>query len=104
MAAYKVVFLDTAAVLDHAPIDGPNGNGFLGSQIDYITVLQVPVGANVLLHIGQTGDGIPLTVPIPFDICPPETTGIKFSVPVAGAGLVVLLVSFLEGSVAGGAI
>lgn len=103
MAAYKVVSISTAAVLTAFPIDGQSG--FRGSQVDYITVLQVPVGADVRLRIGETGQPIPLTVAIPFDICPPETTGIFFDVVTAGAGNVVLLVSFLEGpSVQGGTI
>jgi len=98
-STYQVVTIDTAAASNRQPIDGPTGSGFKNAEIDYVTVLQVPVGANVALHIGEVGQPIPLTVPIPFEMCPPETTGIFFSVLTAGAGNVVLLVSFADHSV-----
>ena len=100
-ANYQVVTIDTAAVLTAQPIVP---GAFRGAQVDYITVLQVPVGADCGIHIGETGQRIPLTDPIPFDICPPETTGIYVTVGTAGAGLIVLLVSFASGSVQGGTV
>ena len=96
-ANYQVVNLDTALVLNTQPIVP---GAFRGAAVDYITVIAVPVGADCGLHFGETGQFWPLFNPIPFELCPPEDTGIYFTVRTAGAGLVILGVSFAGGSVA----
>jgi hypothetical protein len=93
---YAVEIIDTAAVTGRVRLGSTSG----GTPVDYVTVLDLPVGADVLISFGESGQEIPLFNPIPFDICPPVDTGVYFRVRTAGAGLVTLLLSF--GGVAGG--
>lgn len=105
MAKYSVIALDMNQVLaSPTAIDaqpGQTSSGFVGSPVDYITILSVPAGATFNLHIGQGGQPIPITGPIGFLICPEEVGGIYVTIPAAVAGFAEIVLSFSEGSVAG---
>ena len=97
---YKRLTIDTSlVVVNPAAVDGPTGQGFRGTKVDSVAVLQLPAGANFRLHFGQQGDPWDiLNAPWAITLCGDEQDdGIFFTNLVAGAGLVVLEVSFVGG-------
>lgn len=99
MANYRRVIIDLATAADRAPIDRnvaaqQAGTAFKSSQVEFVTVLQAPPGTGLVLHIGDGAEPLDLLPPgTTYEMCPPEDTGIYYSVP-AGGGQVVLMVSF----------
>jgi hypothetical protein len=104
-AAYRIVTVDLSVPADKQPINrnvpaNVTGDGFRSSQVAFITVLQAPAGSGFLLHIGDGGEGIILgPVGRTYEMCPPETGGVFFTLPAASGGSMVLLLSFAEGSI-----
>lgn len=63
--------------------------------VDGVTVLQLPAGASVSLAFGENRDPVPLlNQGMAFELCPPEDKGVRVVNPVAGAGSLVLLISY----------
>jgi hypothetical protein len=75
-----------------APIDG--GNGLRGTGIGFVTVLSIPPGAVFNLHFGQQANAWDVLAPTALRVCGEEQMlGLFYSNP-AGAGLVILEVSY----------
>ena len=98
--SYRRLTIDTSVVVvNPAAVDGSTGQGFRGTAVDSVAVLQLPAGANFRLHFGQQGDPWDiLNAPWAINLCGPEQLdGVFFTNLVAGAGLVVLEVSYSSG-------
>lgn len=94
MASYRVASVPLTAAVTRMEIAPP------GRPISKITVRKMSLGANVLLHYGDSGEGIDLASQGErFALCPPETGGIYVTVPTAQAGTIKLLLSSPEGEV-----
>lgn len=93
-AAYIIPSIDLATPRSRVLIDGTQN-----APVATVTVIQLPGGAVVSLHIGQVGLPIPLlNQGMSFELCPEETGGLFLTNPV-GAGLLILLISFATGEV-----
>lgn len=92
MSAYRVLSFDLATLRDRDLITQTVNN-----RVATVAVLQLPAGAAVSLHFGSGGEAIPLlNQGIEFTPCPPEETGVYLT-NAAGAGTLILLVSFGSG-------
>lgn len=97
MAAYQVLTFDLATVRDRELIQSTRNNA-----VATVAIVQLPAGAGVSIHFGQGGNGIPLlNQGMEFQPCPPERDGVYLSNP-AGAGNLVLLVSYEGGRIGSG--
>lgn len=97
MSDYNVKSVDLTVATPPNPgnlVSTPN------KPVDGVTVLSLPAGANVSLAFGQSADPVPLlNQGMSFELCPPEDKGIFVVNPVAGAGQLVLLLSYAPGAV-----
>jgi hypothetical protein len=98
MTSYQVTQLDLSVPRSAVVIDGTKG-----APVATVWVIQLPAGQTPSLHIGAaTQNPIPLNNQgVSFDICPAETGGI-FITNTLGAGILILLISFDEGTVSVG--
>lgn len=97
MADYHVVTVDLGVATGNNPreIVAP------GTPISKVTIRKMPLGAQVLLHIGGPGnEGVDLiTQGERFGLCPAEARGLYVTVPVAQAGVLKLILSSPTGEV-----
>lgn len=95
MANYRRVLIDLSVPGSRLPIDNVNRDSFRNTSIDFVTVISAPSGSGMFLHFGDGADEWDLPAPgTTFELCPPENTGLFYTLPQAGGGQVVLEVSF----------
>jgi hypothetical protein len=96
--AYKRLAIDTS-VLVTTPKGIDLQNGFRNANVESVAVLSVPAGAVFNLHFSQQGDAWDiLGAPWSWSLCGQERNdGIFFTNLVAGAGFVIIEVSFASG-------
>ena len=90
-ASYIVVDLPLTAIVSQSPVRNI-GN----AKIEFIGVLDAPVGVQMSLHFGAGGDAVPIApafwTGIVFE--PSHDQGLYFTVPVVQAGAVKLFIGF----------
>lgn len=92
MTPYNVVEFNLATDVTALPLRIQKTDG---KQVRYITILRCPVGANAFLRIGSVdADDLLIVVNRVYEICPAEPDGIFWWNPVAGAGIVEIVLSY----------
>lgn len=100
MAAVGHVIIDLSQPADKLPINGTSGDGFRNAKVATVVVLSVPDNSGVLLHFGSDAQGWEiLPTGTEYELCPPENTGIFYTLANPPGGQLILGVSFDEGQV-----
>lgn len=94
MSAYRVLNFDLSVVRSKELVTQTRNN-----EVATVNVVQLPNGAAVSIAFGSGGEDIPLLAQgAEFELCPAEKEGLFITNP-AGAGTLVLMVSFAEATV-----
>ena len=90
MAAYRKFVEELTPVESRRRLLAP------GTAVDAVTVVRCPAGADVQLHIGQSGDGIPVAEGDNFaDLCG-DTGGLYLTIGTSSPGDFVQIVAFFD--------
>lgn len=89
-ANYRKFVVDIGTVQDRKEVLGP------GTALEAVTVVRCPAGADVSLHIGQQGDGIPVSEGDNFSELCGEVTGLYLTIGTASPGDTVTLAAFFS--------